>query len=84
MAAPPRPTSPPEEPRRGGSWVPVLLTTVIAVAAMTGLIFLTLGQFGLVVLVGGGIFFVTLFHYLVWGWWLGAMIRREYEEAEES
>ncbi len=83
MNVPQRPSRAPEEPTRGGSWVAVLLTLVIALTAIVGLIFLTLGQFGLVVIVGGGIFAVALFHYVVWGWWLGAMIRQEHEEAEE-
>lgn len=30
--------------------------------------------------VAGGIALICGFHYLVWGWWLGAVIRREEEE----
>ena len=37
------------------------------------------------VLVIGGLFFaVTLFHYLVWGWWLGGIIQAEAEADQDE
>jgi hypothetical protein len=41
---------------------------------------LSLGQLLPVLVIGGFIFLVTAFHYLVWGWWLGKMIQQEAEE----
>jgi hypothetical protein len=45
--------------------------------------FLTLGVFANVAIGIGVILAFAGFHYLVWGWWLGGMIRREVEAEEK-
>jgi hypothetical protein len=57
---------------------------MLLVVAGLVLLVLSLGQLLPVLVIGGLIFLVTGFHYLVWGWWLGPMIQREAEEDEAS
>jgi hypothetical protein len=45
--------------------------------------FLTLGVFANVAIGIGAILAFAGFHYLVWGWWLGGIIRREVEAEEQ-
>jgi hypothetical protein len=54
------------------------VTFLICVA----LFFLTSGFFGLVLVMGGGIFAFAALHYVVWGWWLGNVIRADVAEEE--
>ena len=55
---------------------------MLLVVAGLVLLVLSLGQLLPILVIGGLIFLVTGFHYLVWGWWLGPMIHREAEEDE--
>lgn len=80
-SAPPRPTQPP--PRRG-SWFGVLLAGAVGLFFLVGLLFLTLGYFGPVVLLAAGIFAFALLHYLVWGWWLARAVRDEAAEDDDE
>ncbi|MCH8922143.1 MAG: hypothetical protein IIA67_03210 [Planctomycetes bacterium] len=81
------PTSPPQRPPEPGpprgSCLGVLMVGVLISVALFALNFVTMGIFLVVALIGGAILLFSLFHYLVWGWWLGGMIRRE-AEAEEQ
>ena len=58
-----------------------MIGTLISVS-LFALNFVTMGIFGLVAVIGAAILLISLFHYLVWGWWLGGMIRREVEADE--
>lgn len=78
MVAPTEPTN------RQGSWLSVLLACGAGVLICVALVFLTLGHFGPVVLIGAAVFAFGAFHYVVWGWWLGRIIRREVEAEEED
>jgi uncharacterized membrane protein len=78
---------PPQEPApKISSWLSILLAAVAALSIVAGLFVLML-QFGgplavvavLIFAVGGAI---ALFHYIVWGWWLGRTIREEVEAEE--
>ena len=50
----------------------------------TVLVFLTLGSFGLVILIVAVIFLMIAIHYVVWGWWLGHVIREESIQEEDD
>jgi hypothetical protein len=81
------PTSPPERPPEPGpprgSCLGVLMIGTLISVSLFALNLVMMGIPSLVALIGGAILLISLFHYLVWGWWLGGMIRREVE-AEES
>jgi hypothetical protein len=77
-----RPQPPPTPGRH--FWA-VLLLLVIATTSIVGVLtFLTLGMFLPVVIGVGGLFLMALFHYLVWGWWLGSIIRAEELENDDE
>ena len=71
-----------------GAWISILLAGVIGLALCTGLFVLML-QFGgplavVAVLVFGLGGVIALFHYVIWGWWLGRTIREEVEAEERQ
>lgn len=78
------PTHRPDEPRRRGSWLtlPVTLMAVLGI----GLFLLMLpGNIGVAIVTGLGLLIVVATgHYLVWGWWLGRMVREEAESNEDA
>ena len=82
---PPVPPLPPEEQKPTRSFLPIALALAVLLLVCTGLFFLSLGFFGVVLVMGGGVFAVAALHYIVWGWWLSKIIRDdvEAEEAEE-
>ena len=79
--------APPEPPPARKSWLSIVLASVVGVLLFVALLLLTAGA---AVAVAGAVIVGLLacgfaaFHYLVWGWWLGDMIRREAEEDQES
>jgi len=76
---------PPEDaPARRGNWFGILLVALIGFAIYLALSFLTLNFIGPVLLVGGVLMLIVLFHYVVWGWWLGRVLRQADEEEDES
>jgi hypothetical protein len=72
----------PQEKARG-SFLAIILAGSLGLAAVTGLVFITLGLFGPVLAIAGVIFGFAALHYVVWGWWLPRMIREE-DEAERD
>jgi len=73
---------PAKHPRR--SCLSIVLALFLFGGASAVLFFLTLGSFGLVIAIGGGIFLLIGFHYVVWGWWLGKVIHSEERENERD
>ena len=71
----------PNEPRR--SILSIVLAFVLLGVASAVLFLLTLGSFGQVIAIGGMIMLVIGFHYVVWGWWLGKIIRDEERDSDE-
>ena len=67
-----------------GSSLSTFLVAMLVIATTFGLLFLTLGFFRYVVLIGGAIFALVAFHYFVWGWWLGGVIQQEVEAEERQ
>ena len=51
---------------------------------LTALVMLTGGYLGLVILVGGGVFAMAGFHYLVWGWWLSKRLSTRRRAADQA
>ena len=76
------PPDPPASNRR--SLVPVILAILFFSLVSLVLVFLTLGSFGLILLAAGSLFLVAGLHYLVWGWWLGRVIREEESDEENE
>ncbi|HEX4146506.1 MAG TPA: hypothetical protein VHY91_23600 [Pirellulales bacterium] len=72
----------PEGPKPPASWLSLLLAAGVGFMILAGLVMLTGGYLGLVIVVGGGVFAMAAFHYLVWGWWLSDKLRRAEAEAE--
>ena len=67
------------KPRPGFPWAAlVVLFLVFGMCLLLAL--LSQGLLLALGFVAGGIALICGFHYLVWGWWLGAVIRREEEE----
>jgi len=67
-----------------GSWIAIFLVAMLCVASYVVLTFLTLGVFGPVLIVGGILFGIVAFHYCVWGWWLGKVVREASDDEEEE
>ncbi|HTU24934.1 MAG TPA: hypothetical protein VMF30_06030 [Pirellulales bacterium] len=72
----------PEPKPPQGSWLSLLLAAGVGMMILVALVMLTGGYLALVVVVGGGVFAMAAFHYLVWGWWLSEKLYREEAEAE--
>jgi hypothetical protein len=51
-----------------------------AIVAIAFLVMLSSGLLAYALLVGGAFFAYAFFHYVVWGWWLGAFLRRQTHE----
>ena len=74
----------PEFPQpRQSSAVSIVLAALGLAGICLVLFFLSGGIFGIVILMAGGIVAFAGLQYLIWGWWLGKMIRREEEQDEE-
>ncbi len=65
----------PKIEERRHSWLGIVFALICCMGVYGGLSFLTLGFFGPVLIVGGVAFGIALFHYFVWGWWLGKILR---------
>jgi len=76
-----RPERPEAKPP--ASWLTLLIAAGVGLMILTALVMLTGGYLGLVIVVGGGVFAMAAFHYLVWGWWLSDKLYREEAEAEQ-
>lgn len=76
-----KPPPPPSQPST--SWLSIAMAGLLALLAGVTLFYLTLGFFAVVVMIGGLLSLFVGAHYLVWGRWLGPMIRAEVE-AEEA
>ena len=78
----------PDPSPKPGAWISILLAAVVGLLLCMALFVLML-QFGgplavVAVLVFGLGGVIALFHYLVWGWWLGRTIREEVEAEDRE
>ncbi len=87
---PPRPVRPeppaPSSASATSSWFTIALALVAGLFILVGFgafLFVTFGVTFPIFAVGG-IFALAGFHYVIWGWWLGGMIRREAQRAESE
>lgn len=79
------PTKPPPPEEKRGSWLSIGLALVLCLGIFVVISFLTLGTFLPVLAIAGIILAFAGFHYCVWGWWLGRVLRdAEEEEATED
>lgn len=74
---------PPEPTPSGRSCLPITLAALLGFLVLVVLTLLTGGAFGFLAAVGAVVFCLALLHYLIWGWWLSKLIRREVEDDEE-
>jgi len=75
---PQRPERPDPSPPQGSSVLSIIFMGSLALFVLVGLVLLTI-VFNGAIFVLAGIFLFAAFHYLIWGWWLSKMIRREDE-----
>lgn len=78
---------PPAPPPARSPWISIVLASVVGLFLFSALLLLTGGAavaIGGAAIVGLLAFGFAAVHYLVWGWWLGGIIRREAEEDAES
>jgi hypothetical protein len=73
-----------EKPRAWQSFLASFLALALVGLSLVGLYILSMGAIGLALLVGGGLFLMVAFHYVVWGWWLGPAIHREAEADDDD
>lgn len=67
---------------KGGSCLTVSAAAMMAVAGLLSLMAMPLMGFGPLLIVGGLAGFAA-FHYVVWGWWLGRLLRDEATDDED-
>lgn len=75
---------PPETRENRGNWLGILLVLAVGMVVYLVLSFLTLNFFGPVLVVGGILMMIVAFHYVVWGWWLGRVIRQAEGDEDEA
>lgn len=78
---------PPAPPPARSPWLSIVLASIVGLFLFGVLLLLTGGAaiaIGGAAIVGILAFCFAALHYLVWGWWLGGMIRREAEEEAET
>lgn len=75
---------PQRENAKPSGWLSLLLAAGVGLMILLALVMLTGGYLALVIFVGGGVFAMAAFHYLVWGWWLSDKLYREEAEAERQ
>lgn len=62
----------------------IVMALAVALAIFTGLLLLSGGAVAPAAVIAGVIFGVAAFHYIVWGWWLGGIIRQQVEDEERT
>ena len=72
-----------DQPRRRRGSIAVLLTVFGMLLLLVQIIVCSVGS-PAGALVVGGIFAFAVFHYLIWGWWLGKAIHRQVEHEEQQ
>jgi hypothetical protein len=75
---------PASTPQKRGGWLGIFCVAAVGLAVYLVLAFLTLNFIGPVLLVGGVLMLIVLFHYVVWGWWLSRVIRQVGDEEDNA
>ena len=76
--------SPPEKESAVRTLVPLVLAFLLCGAVLAALSMLTMGFVGLIVAVVFGMAAFIALQYLIWGWWLGDVIRQDDAAREEA
>ena len=76
------PRSPQES--KSGSFIPLVLAFLLAGAVIATLSLLTMGFVGVIVAVVIGLAAFIALQYLIWGWWLGKVIREDDKSEREE
>ena len=84
MSVPPKPTKPPPPESQSNTALTTIFTLLLLVGFFVGLVLLSLGSIlGPLLLLFLVLPAIAMFHYLVWGWWLGKMIEGSQEDDEK-
>ncbi len=75
------PTGP---PKQRASCLPILLALGLALLVFAVLYVFTSGKIKYAAAAAGVIFGVAALHYVVWGWWLSGVIRRQVDEEQRE
>ena len=85
MSVPPKPTKPPPPESQSNTALTTIFTLLLLAGFSVGLVLLSLGSIlGPLLLLFLVLPAVAMFHYLVWGWWLGKMINDSADESEDK
>jgi hypothetical protein len=81
MPAPPKPPLPVEQSSGAAT---TIITVLLLLGVFVGLVLVSLGSIlGPLLLLFLALPAIALFHYLVWGWWLGRLIEQAEHEQQE-
>jgi hypothetical protein len=83
LERPPPPALSQTQPARSSVGVTLALgVAVMIVVALAMIVTLAIGAppLAAAIAIGGGVFALAGVQYLLWGWWLGPMLRRQAEE----
>lgn len=84
MPAPPKPEKPPAPQEKPNTALTTIMTLLLLAGVFVGLTLVSLGSIlGALLLLLLVLPAIALFHYLVWGWWLGKMLEQSEQEPEE-
>ena len=85
MPAPPKPEKPAAPEEKPSPALTTIVTLLLLAGVFVGLTLVSLGSIlGALLLLLLVLPTIALFHYLVWGWWLGKMLEEKASEAEEE
>ena len=73
-----------EGPPNSKGCLSILLALLLAALMFAGLYLLTSGSIIVAALTAGVIFGMAALQYILWGWWLSGIIRRQVEEEERE
>ncbi|HVX15083.1 MAG TPA: hypothetical protein VHC22_28080 [Pirellulales bacterium] len=77
-----QPPSTPPEPTKTKGCFGIVTALAVALLVFVVLFVLTNGAIGPAAIAAAVIFGLAALHYIVWGWWLSGIIRRQVEEEE--
>lgn len=76
---------PPDEPTENRSSLFSTVMTLAVIVLLIAVIYgLSMGTAGPALAIAAAVFALGALHYVVWGWWMGGMIREDVEAEERD
>ena len=76
---------PSDEPTpKRSSFFSTVMALALIVLLIAGIYGLSLGTAGPALIIAAGVFAMGALHYMIWGWWMGRMIREDVEAEERE